>query len=92
MLPILRLILLILGLFGFFKTHEGHLGTLDQYFSVCMCSPSCYLPIPCLLFHVMLYNSLKIKIVTGKKSHLHMELTSQLPGAWLLQGAIPEFF
>jgi hypothetical protein len=33
--------------------------------------PSCYLPIPYLLFHDMLYNSRKIKIATGQKSHLH---------------------
>jgi hypothetical protein len=45
-----------------------------------MCSPSCCLPIPRLLFHVMLYNSLKIKIATGKKFHLNTEVTSQLPG------------
>jgi hypothetical protein len=45
-LPILRQ---IWGLFGLFKTHEGTLGTPNQYFWLCMRSPSCYLPIPCQL-------------------------------------------
>ena len=46
-LPILRLISLILGLFGLLKANEGRLGTPNQYFFLCMCSPSCYLSIPC---------------------------------------------
>jgi hypothetical protein len=46
LLPILRPILLIWGLFGLLKIHNGHLGTQDQYLSVCMCSPSRYLLIP----------------------------------------------
>jgi hypothetical protein len=44
-LPILRLILLLLGLFGFLKAHEGHLGTPNQHLLVCMCRPKWYLPI-----------------------------------------------
>jgi hypothetical protein len=39
----------ILGLFGHFKIHEGPLVTPNQYFLLCVCSPSCYLPIPCQL-------------------------------------------
>jgi hypothetical protein len=45
-LPILRLILLIKGLFGVLKTLEEPLGTPNQHMSVCMCIPSWYLPIP----------------------------------------------
>ena len=48
-LPILRLILLILGLFDLLKTHEGHLETPNQYLLLWMSSPSCYLPISCQL-------------------------------------------
>jgi hypothetical protein len=44
-LPILRLTLLIWVLFGVLKAHEGPLGTQNQLISVCMCSPSWYLPI-----------------------------------------------
>jgi hypothetical protein len=46
LLLILRLILLIWEIFGLFKIHKWHLGTRDKYFSVCICSPSCCLPIP----------------------------------------------
>jgi hypothetical protein len=45
-LSIFRLILLILELSGLLNAHEGPLGTGDHHFSVCMCSPGCYLSIP----------------------------------------------
>ena len=48
-LPILRLILPISGLSGLLKANEGSLGTSNQYFLLCMCSPSCYSSIPCYL-------------------------------------------
>jgi hypothetical protein len=76
---LLAILRLIWGLFGLLKTHEGPLGTLNQCFLLWMSSSSYYLPIPCLLFHFMLYNSQKIKIATGQKSHLHTEMKSQLP-------------
>jgi hypothetical protein len=48
MLPILILILLISGLFGFLKAQEGPLGTPNQFLLTSyMCNPSCYLSIPC---------------------------------------------
>jgi hypothetical protein len=31
---------------GLLKAHEGPLRNPDQYWLVCMCSPSCYLSIP----------------------------------------------
>jgi hypothetical protein len=46
MLPICRIIFLIWGLFGLWNAHEETMGTQDQYKSVCMCNPSCYVPIP----------------------------------------------
>jgi hypothetical protein len=45
LLPILGFILLISGLFHLLKSHKGHLSARDQYLSVCICGPSCYLPI-----------------------------------------------
>ena len=36
-LPILKLILLIRGLFGILKAHEGPLGTPNENVSVCIC-------------------------------------------------------
>jgi hypothetical protein len=48
-MPLLILRLLFGVLFGLFKTHEGPLGTPNQYFLLCMCSPSRYLPILCQL-------------------------------------------
>ena len=36
----------------FGKFNEGPLSTPKQYFLICMCSPNCYLPIPCQLNHL----------------------------------------
>jgi ribosomal protein L29 len=75
-MPIFRL---ILGIFGFFKTREGPLGTPNQYFLLCMCSPNCYLPIPCQLslkqlrFEWLYCTMLKNH---GQKSNLHMIITA----------------
>jgi hypothetical protein len=43
---VVRLVLLIWGLFGVLKAHKGPLGTPNQYVSDCMCSPSSYVLTP----------------------------------------------